>query len=142
MRAKLKVVRRDPFEREGGRRTALNYGHTLGHALEAAAGYRGLLHGEAVAIGMRVAAALSVRCAGLESSASARQDALLDALGLRRKMPPVPITTLLEAIARDKKRRTGAVRWVLTPRVGHASVPRSIPGRLVEAALIEAGAQA
>jgi 3-dehydroquinate synthetase len=47
---------------------------------------------------------------------------------------------LIEAMRRDKKRSAQAIRWVLTPRIGHASVPRQIPGRLVRAALLEAGA--
>jgi 3-dehydroquinate synthase len=139
--AKARVVRRDPLERPGGARTALNYGHTVGHALEAALGYRRLLHGEAVSLGMRVAAALSERYAGLAPSDRARQDALLDRFGLRRSFPPVAAEALLDAMSRDKKRRGGTVRWVLTPRMGHASVPRSIPGRVVEAALLEAGAR-
>jgi len=140
LRAKARVVRAD--EREGGRRAALNYGHTLGHALEAAGGYRGLLHGEAVAIGMRVAAGLSVRFAGLPPAARRRQDALLDSLRLPGRIPGTPLAKLLDAMSRDKKRRDGKIRWVLTPRMGHASVPRLISARWVEAALIEAGARA
>src|SRR5262249_3796909 len=65
IRAKARVVSADERERPGGGRTALNFGHTLGHAIEASLGYRRLLHGEAVAIGMRAAAWLSVRTAGL-----------------------------------------------------------------------------
>jgi len=140
IRVKARVVRRDEREREGGARTALNFGHTLGHAIEAARGYRGIRHGEAVAIGMRVAARLSEREAGLASAARARLESVLDALGLPRTMPPVPLADLLEAIGRDKKRGANGVRWVLTPRIGHASVPRLISGRLVRAALRAAGA--
>ncbi len=139
LRAKARIVRRD--ERDSGPRTALNFGHTLGHALEAARGYRGLLHGEAVAIGMRVAAALSVRSAGLDETARERLDLLLDRLGLPRSMPATPVALLFERMERDKKRDARGVRWVLTPRVGHASVPRLIPRRLVRAALLEAGAR-
>jgi 3-dehydroquinate synthetase len=142
IRAKLRVVRGDEREREGGRRTALNYGHTLGHALEAARGYRGVRHGEAVAIGMRVASALSVEVVALPPAERARLVAVLDALRLPRRMPPTPLAALLEAMAHDKKRGTSGARWVLTPRVGHASVPRLISGRLVQAALREAGAVA
>jgi 3-dehydroquinate synthase len=140
--AKAKVVRQDPWERPGGTRTALNYGHTVGHALEAALEYRRLLHGEAVAIGMGVAGLLSERHAGLPPDDRRRQDALLARLGLRSTPPPIAVSALLEAMNRDKKRGGGKVRWVLTTRMGHASVPRSIPGRLVQAALLEAGARA
>ena len=168
IRLKARIVMRDEREREGGRRTALNFGHTLGHAIERAHGFRGLRHGEAVAIGMRAAAALSVRAAGLNPAAHARLERLLDQLGLPRRMPATPLADLLAALRSDKKsaarsrvprrrpergraRARGSngtnrdeasrVRWVLTPRVGHASVPRLMSGRLVRAALLEAGAR-
>ena len=141
IRAKLRIVRRDEREREGGPRTALNYGHTLGHALESACGYRRIHHGEAVALGMRAAGAFSERLAGLAPAARARQEALLDALGLPRRMPAVRIERLWRALAQDKKRGAAGIRWVLTPRVGHASVPRPIERRLVQAVLIQLGAR-
>ncbi len=139
VRAKARVVTRD--EREGGPRTALNFGHTAGHALEAALGYRRLLHGEAVAIGMRVAGRLSAELAGLPGRDLARLESLLDDLVLPRRAPPVPAERWLAATSLDKKRAGGNVRWVLTPRVGFASVPRLISGRLVRAALLAAGAR-
>jgi len=98
------------------------------------------LHGEAVALGLRVATALSVREAGLRVEDRVRLETLLDLLGLPWRMPPVPLASLLGAMRRDKKRSGRQVRWVLTPRIGHASVPRLISGRLVRAALLEAGA--
>jgi 3-dehydroquinate synthase len=137
-RAKARVVLAD--EREAGRRSALNFGHTAGHALEAALGYRRLLHGEAVAIGMRIAARLSVDHAGLPPSEAARLEALLDEIGLPRRLPPVSLARLMEAMRLDKKRRGGEVRWVLTPRVGLANLPRLISGRQVRAVLLAAGA--
>ncbi len=140
IRIKARIVVGDPREREGGARTALNLGHTTGHALEAALGYRRLLHGEAVGLGLRVAAALSVRTAGLPREDRARLEAILDLVGLPRRIPRVRVGRLLEAMSRDKKRSENEVRWVLTPRIGHASVPRLIPRRLVRTALIEAGA--
>ena len=139
VRIKSKVVRRDEYEREGGPRTALNYGHTLAHALETAAGYRGLLHGEAVAVGMRAAARLSERVVGLPAADRARQDAVLDALGLPRRIPGMKLAALRRALAMDKKRNASQVRWVLTPRMGHASVPRPIERRLIQAVLIQLG---
>lgn len=141
IRAKARVVTRDEREREGGGRTALNFGHTLGHAIEAAAGYRRLLHGEAVAIGMRAALAMSERVAGLPGAQRRRAEQAFDALGLPRTMPPLSAARLLAAMARDKKRRNGRVRWVLIPRIGHASVPRSMTGREVRKALRAAGAR-
>ena len=138
-RAKARIVLAD--EREAGVRSALNFGHTTAHALEAALGYRRLLHGEAVAIGMRVAARLSVEHAGLRPADAARMETLLDAIGLPRRLPPVPVSRLLEAMRLDKKRRGGDVRWVLTPRVGLANLPRPISGRQVRAVLLAAGAR-
>jgi len=165
---KARVVSRDEREREGGGRTALNFGHTLGHALEAARGYRGVLHGEAVAVGMRVAAALSERAAGLDARARTRLESVLDRLALPRSLRGARLSDLVRAMRADKKRlAAGAgggarareksrgeaaradalddvareVRWVLTPRVGHASVPRLVSGRLLRAVLIEAGAR-
>jgi 3-dehydroquinate synthase len=140
IRAKARVVRRDEREREGGARTALNFGHTLGHAIEAARGYRGLLHGEAIAVGMRVAATLSVEFDGLKDDERRRLERVLDRLGLPARMPPTPIGDLLAAMSSDKKRGRAGVRWVLTPRIGHASVPRSISGQRVRSALLAAGA--
>jgi len=141
IRAKARVVAADEREREGGGRTALNFGHTLGHAIEAALGYRRLLHGEAVAIGVRVAAELSEHGAGLAPRSRVRLEALLERLGAPTRMPPLAIRALLVAMANDKKRRGGSIRWVLTPRIGAASVPRAVPNSLVHAALRRAGAR-
>ena len=140
IRAKARVVLADEREREGGGRTALNFGHTLGHAIEASLDYRRLLHGEAVAIGMRAAAWLSVRVAGLAPESHVRLEAALDHLGLPARMPRVGVERLLKALRQDKKRANGEVRWVLTPRIGDASVPRAVESRLVRAALAFAGA--
>ncbi len=137
---KARVVRGDEREREGGERTALNFGHTLGHAVEAAHRYRGILHGEAVAVGMRAAARLSVRVAGLAERDRLRLESVLDRLGLPRRMPPTRLRRLEAAMRHDKK-RGAQVRWVLTPRIGHASVPRPIDRRLVQAAMLEVGAR-
>jgi 3-dehydroquinate synthase len=141
IRAKARVVLADERERPAGGRTALNFGHTLGHAIEACLGYRRLLHGEAVAIGMRAAAWLSVRSAGLAPESHVRLEAALDQLGLPVRMPRVALDRLLKAMGQDKKRVRGEVRWVLTPRIGDASVPRAVESRLVRAALAFAGAR-
>jgi 3-dehydroquinate synthetase len=141
IRVKARVVRADEREREGGGRTALNFGHTLGHAIEAAHGYRRVLHGEAVAVGMRAAAELSTRLAGLPVGSRVRLEALLDHVGLPVRMPPTSLSALLAAIGRDKKRAHGEVRWVLTPKIGNASVPRAVPNSLVRTALLNAGAR-
>lgn len=87
-RVKADIVARD--EREGGERAKLNFGHTIGHALEAATAFDRWTHGEAVAIGMRAATALSVRVAGLPPEEAARIEALLSALGLPAADPEAP----------------------------------------------------
>jgi 3-dehydroquinate synthase len=140
IRAKARVTLADEREREGGARAALNLGHTTGHALEVVTGYRALLHGEAVALGLRVAAALSSKLDGLPLEDRVRLEALLDLFGLPWRLPPVPAGRLLQAMRSDKKRSARTIRWVLTPRIGHASVPRLISGRRVRAAMLEAGA--
>jgi 3-dehydroquinate synthase len=110
-RVKAHVVALD--ERERGWRAILNFGHTVGHAVEAAAGYGALTHGEAVAIGMAVAARLS-RARGLCPQADLdRLLRLLDALGLPRQSP-VPVERVLPYLAVDKKGRGGLARFVLT----------------------------
>lgn len=141
VRAKARVVMADEREREGGGRTALNFGHTLGHAIEAVLGYRGTLHGEAVALGMRAAGELSVRVAGLDPRDLVRMNALLDAFALPKRMPPLRVRDLLAAMQRDKKRGRAGVRWVLTPRKGDASVPRVVSHSFVRAVLLAAGAR-
>lgn len=113
---KAEVVGGDPRERE--RRAILNFGHTVGHALELLGGYA-ILHGEAVAAGMRVEARLGERLGVTEEGTADRLSALLDACGLDR-----PLETerragrLWEAIRSDKKARAGAVRVVLLERIG------------------------
>jgi 3-dehydroquinate synthase len=110
---KARVVAED--EREGGLRAILNYGHTVGHALEAAAGYE-LLHGEAVALGMLAAAELSYRRYGADLRSEHRR--LLRAANLPEDLPELDAESVLEAMRRDKKRRSGEHRFVLLREVG------------------------
>jgi 3-dehydroquinate synthase len=134
--AKALVVAKD--EREKGPRAILNYGHTAGHALEAASGFR-ISHGRAVAFGMRVAAriALSMDLCGKRLVDS--QDAMLTAYGLPDRAPRVDLAKVLAAIPRDKKARRGKVAWVMPRRLGHAepghAVPATIARRILRKAL-------
>jgi 3-dehydroquinate synthase len=108
---KADVVAAD--ERESGRRAILNYGHTVGHALEALTGLgAGLDHGEAVAFGMRVAGALSVAAADCPAADVAHQDELLDACGLAQR-PRLAAGEITASLGVDKKSRGGVARWVL-----------------------------
>jgi 3-dehydroquinate synthase len=143
VRAKARVVSRD--ERDAGERQLLNYGHTVGHALEALGGYRRWLHGEAVAVGMEVAAALAVRRGLLAPAAAERQSRLLRALGLppaRRALAGVSARKLWRAMQLDKKRAAGATRFVLTEEVGVASFGHRVTRSEVIAALQDAGCEA
>ncbi len=108
-------------ERETGTRECLNYGHTFGHALEAAAGYGRIPHGLAVAEGMRFAVRLAVEVAGASLELVKRQDALLDALGLPFLPEAYASEDLLAAMRSDKKSRGGQVRFVLPSAPGHWS---------------------
>ncbi|NOT33708.1 MAG: 3-dehydroquinate synthase [Candidatus Eisenbacteria bacterium] len=141
IRIKQRVVRSDERERPGGPRTALNFGHTLGHAYEAARDFRGILHGEAVAIGMRFAAALSEHTLGLAPSQRARLERLLDRLKLPRRLRGVRVAALDAAMRLDKKRAGSEPLWVLTPKIGHASVPRPVERRLLKETLVSFGAE-
>ena len=108
---KRKIVDQDERETKGPREL-LNFGHTLGHALESAAGLGALRHGEAVIWGMRAALRLSHRCSGLEASFAAEADRFLSTLPvpLPRRVEP---RRLLELARRDKKARGGRARFVL-----------------------------
>jgi 3-dehydroquinate synthetase len=126
--AKALIVAKD--ERERGRRAILNYGHTAGHALEAASGFR-ISHGRAVAFGMRVAARIALSMDMCSKRLVESQDALLTAYGLPDKVPHVDAARLLAAIPRDKKARRGRVAWVMPRRLGHAEIGHEIPSALV-----------
>ncbi|MDO8915432.1 MAG: 3-dehydroquinate synthase [Coriobacteriia bacterium] len=113
---KARVVSHD--EREAGMREALNYGHTLGHAIERVAGYGAVAHGIAVAEGMRFAARLAERIGVGDPAWSVRQDHLLDSLGLTRTGCPYDAAALLSAMRSDKKVRAGEIRFVLSTGPG------------------------
>lgn len=128
-RAKIEVVQRDPTEQ--GERQLLNFGHTLGHAIETALGYRQLRHGEAVAYGMLFAARLS-RARGASGSAAARLRSLIRRFDLPA-LPSLPAADLVELLGRDKKAREGGLSWVLMDEIGRGRIgePES-PERVAE----------
>jgi shikimate kinase / 3-dehydroquinate synthase len=113
---KARIVSED--ERESGRRILLNYGHTIGHALEAATGYGRFTHGEAVAMGMTGAAVLAHDLGLLPRDVLEEQCTLLRGFGLPTGCPGVDVFRVLDAMELDKKARGGAVRWVLLKGVG------------------------
>ena len=116
---KAAVVSAD--EREGGLRKTLNFGHTIGHAIEASAGYGNYFHGEAVAIGMVAAARLSSKYAGLSADEVSRLNRLIERAGLPTAMPAGwESADFMRALSLDKKRAAGAVEFVLLDRLGHS----------------------
>jgi 3-dehydroquinate synthase len=118
-RIKARIVESDP--RDWGVRANLNYGHTLGHALEACAGGR-LTHGEAIALGMRGAARLAEELGYLTPAERSRQDRILDRLGLPRRVSGLNRPAVIDKLLLDKKIRRRELRFVLTRGVGSATV--------------------
>jgi 3-dehydroquinate synthase len=130
---KAYVVERD--ERERGLRRLLNFGHTVGHAVEKATAYSRLLHGEAVAMGMVAAARLSEALGVCGADVVARIDALLSALGLATAIPAdVDTAAIIDAVAYDKKAYGGKVVFVLAEAIGRC-VQREIDRGSIRGAL-------
>ena len=129
---KADIVERD--ERESGDRMLLNYGHTVGHALEASAGYGSLLHGEAVAVGMQAAAFIAQRMGMLGDDAVHRQTDLLRTLNLPLCWPR-SVEDIRGRLVLDKKRAGSRQRWVLAERVGSARVRDDVPDDIALAAI-------
>ncbi len=128
---KAAVVSEDERE-ETGRRTILNYGHTIGHGLEAAAEYAGMLHGEAVAVGMAGAARIARRLGLLPPEVGERQDALIARFGLPLRASGLDPAKVLAAMALDKKVKGGAIRWVLLEGIGRPVIRHDVPPELAE----------
>ncbi|HEY5852242.1 MAG TPA: 3-dehydroquinate synthase [Lysobacter sp.] len=132
---KAEVVARDPYEH--GERALLNFGHTFGHAIEAEQGYAGagsdaLNHGEAVAVGMVLAAKLSSALGRAPAADAQRLQALLQRFGLPTRIPPgLDPQALLARMCLDKKADAGGLRFILWDRAGLATVVRGVPDERV-----------
>ena len=131
---KAEIVSADEFE-TGNDRVLLNYGHTIGHAIEAVTEYGTYLHGEAVAIGMMVAASISQRQGLISEELVDRQRALLQRFELPVALSNIDPETLLAATTSDKKSRGGKIRWVLLRGPGRSTTSRDVSTRVVRAAL-------
>ncbi|MBF8267446.1 MAG: aroB [Dehalococcoidia bacterium] len=134
MAIKARVVEEDEKETTG-RRTLLNYGHTIGHALEAATQYRKLLHGEAVSVGMTAAAQISHGMGLFPREAVERQAEVLRRFGLPTSCPGVETQEVLKAMELDKKAASGVINWVLLEGIGHAALRSDVPQELVQQAI-------
>jgi 3-dehydroquinate synthase len=134
VRCKAAVVAAD--ERETGPREVLNYGHTVGHAIEAASGYA-IHHGRAVAAGMRAAARISAALGLCDRSLVEVQDELLRRHGLPGALPRLSVEEVVAATAGDKKARGGRGRWVLLRGMGKAEPGHEVPDEVVAGAVAE-----
>jgi 3-dehydroquinate synthase len=126
---KAEVVSRD--ERETGLRMLLNFGHTLGHAIEALSGYRRILHGEAVSMGMVFAARRSEELGFAPEGTVARLAQLLVRAALPTELPPFPRRAYLGAMGVDKKKREGEIRFVVLRGIGGAEVVPLTPAKIL-----------
>ena len=133
---KAAVVAED--EREAGRRTLLNLGHTFGHAIEAATGFGPWLHGEAVAAGMVIAADLSSRAGSLSRPDAERIAALVSRAGLPTRAPEISPERWRELMAVDKKAAGERTRFVLLQGIGRARLESAVDERLLWEAIAAA----
>ena len=132
---KAQIVREDEQERaQSGGRALLNLGHTFGHAIENAAGYGEYLHGEAVAIGLVLAARLSAEQGRMDAPAVERTSALLQRYSLPTALrAPLKPERLMAAMQRDKKVQRGRLRFVLLDKIGQAVTAEGVPEKQVQA---------
>jgi 3-dehydroquinate synthase len=123
---KSSIVAKDEFDRTG-ERALLNFGHTIGHAIERAGDYQTFLHGEAISLGMVAASTVSVKKAGLPQD---QRDAIVDLLSqfdLPTQLPAnFPRKKIFDALKFDKKFEGGEIRFVLTPKIGSACLSRDV----------------
>lgn len=139
--AKAEVVSKD--EKEAGLRAILNYGHTIGHAIESLTHYQQFVHGEAVAIGMVAAGAIAEQLDLWTAEDAARQLALLRKAQLPTEIPrQVAVTEILTALQSDKKVQAGQVRFILPTAIGAVQIVESVPPDLLASVLIACGAAA
>ena len=132
---KADVVSAD--EKESNLRMILNFGHTIGHALETLTNYQSYTHGEAVAIGMVAASKLAVNMKLFSEGSAGRLTALLKKTGLPTRLPSVNIRRLMTIMQRDKKARDSKLIFVLPTRIGDVEIVRSVSAQQVNAALVE-----
>ncbi|HIK54571.1 MAG TPA: 3-dehydroquinate synthase [Synechococcales cyanobacterium M55_K2018_004] len=132
--AKAEVVSQD--EKEAGLRAILNYGHTIGHAVESLTGYRVVNHGEAVAIGMVAAGAIALQLGLWKQTCSDRQRALIEKAGLPTCLPAgLDLEAILDSLQTDKKVKDGRVRFVLPTDIGQCTVTDQVTAAVIRTVL-------
>ena len=135
-RIKAEIVEKD--ERETGLRGILNFGHTIGHAIEAVSDFR-VKHGQAVAIGMMAAAKISSRMAILDESEVVKLERVIKKAGLPTEMPGLDKEAVMDAMKHDKKVLHDRVRFVLLKAIGNAFISDDVDPSLVEEVLVDWG---
>lgn len=132
--AKADVVSKD--EKEAGLRAILNYGHTIGHAIESLTGYRTVNHGEGVAIGMVAAGQIAVELKLWDDALQKRQVQLIKKTGLQTKLPAgVDINAIVDALQTDKKVKAGKVRFILPTQIGAVEITDKVPSDVIHQVL-------
>jgi len=132
--AKADVVSKD--EKEAGLRAILNYGHTIGHAVESLTGYKVVNHGEAVAIGMVAAGQIAVALGRWDQASSDRQLALIEKTGLPTKLPEgLNIEAIANSLQSDKKVQDGRVRFILPTKIGTVTITDAVPADVIRQVL-------
>jgi 3-dehydroquinate synthase len=132
--AKADVVSKD--EKEAGLRAILNYGHTIGHAIESLTGYRVVNHGEAVAIGMVAAGQIAVELGMWQKEETERQNALIQKAGLPTQLPSgLDIEAIVESLQLDKKVKAGQVRFILPTQIGAVTITDQVPSDTIRQVL-------
>ncbi|MCE5299902.1 MAG: 3-dehydroquinate synthase [Spirochaetia bacterium] len=128
---KAKIVSSD--EREmSGIREILNYGHTIGHAIEAEGGYKLLKHGEAVALGMAAAVRIAKKTGLCSQKTLNEQINMLNSFNLIKPLKNLKISNILKRMLNDKKTMDGKIRFVLTSEIGHAKLVSSVPISIIK----------
>ncbi len=138
LQVKIEIVEEDPFER--GRRAVLNLGHTTAHGLEQVSDFT-LRHGDAVSIGMVVAARIAAALGRAEPGLAARIADVLAAWGLPVTCPPYPVEAIWQAMTHDKKKQGKGLRWILPRAIGDVEIVDNVPEDLVRQILVEMGAR-
>lgn len=131
-RIKAEVVAQD--ETDMGLRNILNYGHTIGHAIETVSDF-GMEHGQAVAAGMLAAARISNKMGHLDSAGVARLSSVIEAAGLSPEIPKLDMTKVMRAIGHDKKVVAGRIRFVLPSEIGSVFITEEVSPSLIEQVL-------
>ncbi|ACK68113.1 3-dehydroquinate synthase [Rippkaea orientalis PCC 8801] len=133
--AKVDVVSQD--EKESGLRAILNYGHTIGHAIESLTGYETINHGEAVAMGMVAAGKIAIKLSLWTQEETIRQDQLIDKVGLISTIPKtLDIDQVIESLQSDKKVKSGKVRFILPTSIGKVIISDQVSSEIIKSVMI------